>query len=177
MKPFSENIIFFDTEFSSLNPYKGEILSMGFVKYNGDELYLELAHEGEVDPWVAARVIPQLTEKKVSREDAVRKVREFTGGQKPYMLAYVNQFDAVYWYKLLGGVTDNPFHWIPIDFASMLFAAGIDPQGYNWRRRESFLPQLGIDHAWYREDHALDDARLLREVYLKIKNQESRIKN
>lgn len=167
MKPFSENIIFFDTEFSSLNPYQGEILSMGLVKYNGDELYCELAYEGEVDPWVAAHVIPQLTEVKISRADAVRKVREFTGNTRPYMLAYVNQFDALYWYKLLGGVKDNPFHWIPIDFASMLFAASIDPQGYNWRRRESFLPKLGIDHARYREDHALDDARLLREVYMK----------
>lgn len=28
MKPYSDNIIFIDTEFSSVNPYKGEILSI-----------------------------------------------------------------------------------------------------------------------------------------------------
>ncbi len=45
MKSFSENIIFFDTEFSSLNPYEGEILSIGLVKPNGEELYLELEYD------------------------------------------------------------------------------------------------------------------------------------
>lgn len=28
MKPFSENIIFMDTEFTNLNPYEGEIISL-----------------------------------------------------------------------------------------------------------------------------------------------------
>lgn len=35
-KLFSDNIIFLDTEFSSLDPYKGEMLSVGLVKVNGD---------------------------------------------------------------------------------------------------------------------------------------------
>src|SRR4030066_1628453 len=46
MKPFSDNIVFLDTEFSSLDPYKGEILSIGLVKMNGDGLYLELEYTG-----------------------------------------------------------------------------------------------------------------------------------
>ncbi len=168
MKPFSDNIIFVDTEFSSLDPYKGEILSIGLVKLDGEELYLELVYDGEVDEWVKKHVLPLLSLEKVSREEALKKVGAFAGSGKPYMLSYVNQFDAMYWYKLLGGVKGNPFHWIPIDFASMLFAEGIDPQAYNWRRKESFFPTLGIDHGKYRENHALDDARMLREVYFAL---------
>ena len=34
-KPYSKNIIFFDSEFSSLDPYKGEILSVGSEIING----------------------------------------------------------------------------------------------------------------------------------------------
>lgn len=37
-----KELIFFDTEFTSLDPYKGEILSIGMVKENGEELYIEL---------------------------------------------------------------------------------------------------------------------------------------
>lgn len=38
--------IFFDSEFISLDPYKGEIISLGVVKENSQELYLEL----KIDP-------------------------------------------------------------------------------------------------------------------------------
>jgi len=48
--PFSKNIIFLDTEFSSLDPYKGEMLSIGLAKLDGSELYLELEYEGHFDP-------------------------------------------------------------------------------------------------------------------------------
>jgi len=168
MKPFSDSIIFFDTEFTTLDPYKGEILSLGLVKLSGEELYLEVEYTGDVDPWVEKHVMPQLTEEKVSRSEAVRRVAEFVGSGRPYMLAYVNQFDALYWYKLVGSVREGPFHWIPIDFASMLFAMGIDPQLYNWHQKNSFLPGLGVDYTKYRRDHALDDARMLREVYIKL---------
>ena len=46
MKSFSDNIIFLDAEFSTLDPYEGEILSIGLVKLNGDNLYLELEYNG-----------------------------------------------------------------------------------------------------------------------------------
>lgn len=45
---FIKPLIFFDSEFSSLNPYEGEILSIGMVKENGDEFYLELRCERKV---------------------------------------------------------------------------------------------------------------------------------
>lgn len=167
MKAFSNNIIFLDTEFSSLNPYKGEILSIGLVKLNGGELYMELEYNGEIDEWVKENVTPFLMEEKVNREEAVRRIKKFVGDKKPYMLAYVNQFDAIYLYKLFK-IENNPFHWIPIDFASMLFAFRINPERYNWEDKDNFYQEIGINHNKYRKHHALDDAKLLRQVYLKF---------
>ena len=51
-KPYSKNIIFLDTEFSSLDSNKGEILSIGLVKLDGKELYLELEYDSPVSDWV-----------------------------------------------------------------------------------------------------------------------------
>lgn len=167
MKPFSDNIIFMDTEFSSLDPYKGEILSIGLVKLNGEELYLELEYNDEVDEWVAENIIPFLKSSKVSREEAVLKIKNFIGDKKPFMISYVNQFDAVYWYKLFG-VDNNPCFWIPIDFAAILFSAGIDPEGYYYGDKNNFFSRIGVDSSKYQQHNALDDAKLLREVYLKF---------
>jgi len=170
IKPFSKNIIFLDTEFSSLDPYKGEILSIGLVKLNGEELYIEVEYDGKVDEWVEKNIIPSLKEPKVSRKEAVQKVKEFIGNTEPYMVGYVNQFDAIYWYKLYksAGIKDDPFYWIPIDFASILFALGINPEKYNWENKDNFYKEIGVDHSKYKKHHALDDAKLLREVYLKF---------
>jgi len=173
MKSFSKNIIFLDTEFSSLDPYKGEILSIGLVKLNGEELYLELKYDGEIDPWVKKNIIPTLKDPKVSRETAKRRIREFIGKKKPYLVSYVNQFDAIYWYKLFG-VNNHPAHWLPIDFASILFGLGINPEAYYYGDKDNFYKEMGIDHTKYKEHHALDDAKLLREVYLKfVENKQS----
>ena len=148
MKPFSDNIIFIDTEFSTLDPYEGEILSIGLMKLDGQELYMELEYNGEVSEWVKNNIVPNLKEVKISRKEAVLKIKKFIGDTKPYMIGYVNQFDAIYWYKLFSP-EDNPCYWIPIDFASMLFISGIDPE------------KISLEDA-------LDDAKLLREVYLKF---------
>jgi len=174
MKLFSNNIIFLDTEFSSLDPYKGEILSIGLVKTNGEELYLELEYEGEVDEWVKVNIIPTLKEQKVKRGEAIKIIKDFIGDTKPYMVGYVNHFDSIYWHKLYksAGFKDNPFYWIPIDFASMLFALGINPeimsQNYYSEDKINFYKKIEVDITKYKQHHALDDAKLLREVYLKL---------
>ena len=171
MKPFSDNIIFWDTEFSSLDPYKGEILSIGMVKPDGSELYMELEHEGYVDPWVVENQLPYMTAPKISRQEAVKKMFAFIGDTKPYLVAYVNQFDTVYLYKLLNVQTstkDFPFNWMQMDIASMLFGAGIDPQKFNIKKPGNLAEQFGIDYSKYKEHNALDDAKLLREIYLKL---------
>ena len=170
MKPFSDNIIFFDTEFSSLDPNKGEILSIGLVKLNGEELYLELEYQGEIDDWVKKNILPILKESKISRKEAVKRIKEFVGDTKPYIVGYINQDDVIYWQKLYRsvGFKRNPFHLVAIDFASLLFMLGIDPESYYFGDENNFFKKIGIDHTKYKKHHALDDAKLLREVYLKL---------
>lgn len=169
IKPYSNNIIFFDTEFSDLNSRTGELLSIGLIKYSGEELYLELEHSGPVHPWVEEKVLPYLTQEKVSREVACQKINNFIGthpeDQKPYLVAYVNQFDAIFWYDLFGSPKDHPAYWIPIDFASILFGLGHSP---NSMGKHDFFKSLGINKEQYQEHNALTDARLLRDTYFKF---------
>lgn len=172
-KPFSENLIFFDTEFSCLDPYAGEILSIGMVKMSGDELYLEIEHKGEVSAWVKTKILPSLTEQKVGRDEAREKILAFAGSTRPFLISYVAEYDAPFLYKLLGvndahGNRDLPYHWIVLDFAPMLFVLGKDPTNFPSESKHALAKELGIDLAKYRPHHALDDAKLLREVYMKI---------
>jgi DNA polymerase III epsilon subunit-like protein len=171
MKLFSDNIIFWDSEFTDLDPYKGEILSLGFIKPTGEELYLELEHTGEVSGWVKEKLLPELTQPKISRQGALEKIIAFLGPNRPFLVAYVNQFDAIYLYKLLGTTSSTkeyPFHWIHVDFASILFAQGIDPERYNQKRPDSLFAEYQIDISKYNKHNALDDARMLRDLYIKM---------
>lgn len=165
MKPFSENIIFFDTEFTFLDPEKGELLSIGLVKNTGEELYLELEYSGDAHPWVKEKVLPYLTGHKVSKNEAIAQLKAFIGDSKPFLMAYVNQFDAIFWYKLFGDPKNHPAFWIPIDFASILFGHGLDPWSLN---REAFFKDLGIDKTKFQLHNALEDAKMLREIYKKF---------
>lgn len=162
---FSDKIIFFDTEFTSLDPVVGELMSIGMVKSTGEELYLELEYEHEPHPWVIEHVIPFLTNQKVSKSEARQRLIDFLGPDKPYLMAYVNQFDAIYWYKLFESAQEHPAFWIPLDFASVLFASGRDPGSMG---QTAFFEELGIDKSVYQEHNALSDAKLLRDVYLAL---------
>lgn len=170
-KPYSKNIVFLDTEFSHTNPYKGEVLSIGLVKLNGEELYLELKYDGPVSKWVEDNIIPTLKGKKVSRKEAVRRIKKFVGKKKPYAVSYVYPFDIVYFHKLFESekIEDTSFYWLPIDFASILFGMGINPEAYFPGDKEKFFKKIGVDTKKFKHTHnALDDAKLLREVYLKM---------
>lgn len=180
IKLFSDNLIFFDTEFSGLNPYTGEILSIGMVKMNGEELYLEIEYDGEVSEWVEKKLLSQLTAPKVSRKEAAKRILAFAGDTKPFLVSYVIEYDALFLYKLLGvndkkdnGNRDLPYHWIVLDFASILFALGRDPVSFPSQDKHALAKELGIDIWKYRLHHALDDAKLLREVYLKMMEDKS----
>lgn len=72
--PYSKNIVFFDTEFTSLDAVQGEILSLGMIKMNADELYLKLEYEGDVDEWPKENILPTLRGEKCSRAEAVRAI-------------------------------------------------------------------------------------------------------
>lgn len=164
LRIFSDNIVFFDTEFSDLDAETGELLSIGMVKMDGEELYLELEYEGEPSDWVKENVIPLLNSKKVSEEEARNRIGSFLGDTYPYLLSYVNQFDAIFWYKLFGART-HPAAKIPIDFASILFTLGFNPGSLS---NDDFLDDLGVDVSKYQKHNALDDTKLLKEVYMKF---------
>lgn len=170
MKAFSQNVIFVDTEFSDLDPYTGEILSVGLCKRSGQQLYVEVEHAGEVHPWVRTNILPTLDGNPVSREEAKRQITEFVGPDKPYMVAFVPQYDMVYMVKLFGRDA-LPFHWMAIDFASMLFGQGEDPTQLRSERRDALLRACGYHPDAYRSHHALDDARVLRDIWEAYINQ------
>lgn len=164
-KSSNKNMIFFDTEFTHLDPKIGELLSIGMVKEDSEELYLEIDYVGEVHPWVKKKVLPHLTGNKIGKKEAREKITEFVGEGKPYLMAYVNQFDAIYWYDLFKDPKEHPAFWIPLDFASILFAHGYDPESM---RKDSFFEMLNIDRAHVTQHNALHDARLLAETYKKF---------
>jgi len=168
--PYSKNIIFVDTEFSTGKPNKGELLSIGMVKLNGEELYVELKYEGKLDPWVIDNVVPFLTEKKISKANAIRKIKKFVGKDRPYAVLYIYLSDITYLHNLFDSksIDGLPFNWIPIDFATILFSLGFDPNSYHPRHNENLLKKIGIDVGKYNIHNALDDAKLLREVYMKM---------
>jgi DNA polymerase III epsilon subunit-like protein len=170
LEPFEkQNIIFIDTEFSDLNPYKGEILSIGIVKLSGEELYLELGYDGESSDWVTKHILPTLNDPKISREDADIKIREFIGDSLPFAVGFVDNYDVIYLTKIFGH-GKLPFKWVTIDFASILFAIGVNPVKFQLDSSgaRSFYKKQGIDMKNYRQHHALDDAKLLRDVWMKV---------
>jgi DNA polymerase III epsilon subunit-like protein len=157
--PYSDNIVFVDTEFSGLDFYLGELISTAVVKLSGEELYLELEYSGPVNEFVKREVLPKLIGPAVAPSEAVAQIKAFLGGAKPYMLSHAGHYDALYVYKLFG-IKEQPFNWVPLEFASMLFSHGISPE-------QDLFEFFGIDKRRFRNDHALDDARFLREVYLR----------
>lgn len=151
-RPFSANVTFLDTEFSSLNPYK--IWSWNMT----DRLVIR-----------SKKILFLLLQagKKVSRGEAVKQITNFIGTTEPYAVSYVNQFDTLYAYKLFG--TDkHPFFWLPINFASILFGMGIDPEFCYPLDKNNFFGKIGVDASNYQIHNALDDAKLLREAYVKM---------
>jgi len=168
-KPHSNNIIFFDTEFSSNDHVNAELLSLGMVKYSGEELYIEFKFKSKVSDWVKENVLPHLNDEKVSRNVAINKIKKFVRNDKPYLTAFVYPFDYLLMDKLFGwDELQKLFHWPPIDFASILFGNNIDPETYYTKDKNIFFKRIGIDASKYSLHNALDDAKLLRDVYLRM---------
>lgn len=143
LNPYSDNVVFVDTEFSGLEFYLGELISIGLVKLSGEDLYLELDYSGPVNAFVQREVLPKLSGPKVPASEAVARINEFVGGGKPYMVSDGGHYDVLYVYKLFG-IAGQPFNWVPLDFMSMLFSHGIRP------RIDEFAASLGIDRSRFR---------------------------
>jgi len=165
MQPLSNNIVFTDLEFTDLSG-AGEVLSIGLIKLTGEELYLEIETDAEPSDWVKQNVLKHMTGEKTTKEEARKQIRTFLGKEKPYLTAWVPHYDMVLTSQLFQGAFNTPFNWFPLDFASILFADGIDPEDYREENNRKFLKDLGIDASKYSTHHALDDAKLLREAWI-----------
>ena len=160
--PFFMEIIFMDGEFTDLSPERTELMSIGLVKEDGEELYLEIDYETEPSDWVKKYVIPHMNGKKVSKQVAKEKIKNFIGDNKPLMMAYVNMFDWMGICDLFGiSVNTLPFFWKPLDFATILYMKGFDIT----KPIEAMAEEAGIDTSKYNKHNALDDAKLLKEFY------------
>jgi hypothetical protein len=173
MQPFSDQIIFVDTEFSNFDPSAGELLSVGMIKLNGEEFYIETEYSGQMSGFVKSEVLPYLIGPKVSLEEAKKAILEFVGHNKPFMVGSTLFYDVVYLQKLFGfeKMENNPFNVKAIDFASILFGLGIDPEKDHQGKKSEFYQKFGIDKSKYKKHHALEDAKFLRDFYLKFLEQ------
>jgi len=83
---------FLDTEYDG---WGGKLLSLALVSEHGEELYLTLAWEGPLEPWVERNVVPYLDmvpepliSPRLSRADAARTVAHFLAGDgEPLIVA------------------------------------------------------------------------------------------
>ncbi len=170
-KPFSDNVIFYDTEFSSKNPYIGEIISIGAVTMGGREFYCEVAYDGEYSEWVTENLLHTLTAPKLSRIEAAQELSKFIGEERPYMVFHGNGRDVVYSEKLFGQ-EDIKFHPICINFASILFGLGYDPSIFRNNDFTELASMLGVPTDRGHTHNALDDAKFLRAVYCALKDKD-----
>lgn len=178
---YNKNIIFMDGEFTELSPNGTTFVSIALVKLNGDEYYAinSSYNAKKCINWVKKNVLIPLYTQTVHGDprnyfDALNfhktygkpekqiaeEIKQFVGDEKPYLVADVNQFD---WMGICGlfGVFNIPFHYIPIDFASILWSKGIDPD----INREFLAKEQGIDIANFKKHNALDDTRVLKALY------------
>lgn len=103
--------IWFDTEFIE-DGRTIDLLSIGMVREDGDELYFENA---EVDrtrasPWVKENVIPHLTGLRYSRWYIANEITRFAG-EKPEFWAYYADYDWVVLCQVFGTMMDLPKGW------------------------------------------------------------------
>ncbi len=168
LRPYDNRILFFDAEFSSLRFEESALLSFGAVTMDGATYYCEIAYDGPVSDFVRDNVLPSLTGPKITlaqaRTEIAAFIRAHYGDAVPFLMTYVYKYDAFHWYKLFGH-DDDLSHRIILDFASMLFACGIDPEAHSASRRDDFLRALGVDPASFAKHDALADAQALRAAY------------
>lgn len=181
---YSENVIFMDGEFTELSENGTQFISIALVKPNGDSYFAINADydSGNCTEWVKENILRPLYIETVhgdarneltaldfhkvfgkSKSQIAKEIKSFVGDSKPYLVADVNQFD---WMGICGifGIWNVPFFYIPIDFASILWGKGIDPDV----NREEFAKEQGIDVSNFKKHNALDDAKMLKALYMNI---------
>ena len=81
-----KEIIFADGEFPELKSNGTDFLSLALVKSSGEELYLEIKSDQEVNDWTKENVVPFLNGDPISKDEAKERIIDFVGPNKPYFL-------------------------------------------------------------------------------------------
>lgn len=139
--------VYLDTEFTTLNRYRAQLISLALVVPDGPELYVELT-----DAWAPAECSPFVIETILPLLDHARHGRK-TGQARSELQAFLQALGEV------EIITDAPDH----DWPLLRWLAGPEGLPDNVRPEPG---QLTIDlNAGYADaeppHHALQDARLL----------------
>ena len=163
--------IFFDTEFTGLHQHT-TLISFGAINESGEEsFYHELNDydKSQVDAWQQENIFPNLLphQKPVPREklkfDLEDWLKDF--GEEIIIWGDCLAYDWVLFCELWGGALNVPswINYIPRDLCTLFEIHGIDPDV----DRRKF-----VGHFESRRQHnALFDAVIIRQCYLKIKQE------
>ena len=103
--------IFFDTEFIE-DGKTIDLISIGLVRADGAELYLESAEcdLSKASAWVVENVFPSLGGVTTCRAEMARQIRLFCGDE-PEFWAYYADYDWIALCQLFGRMIDLPSGW------------------------------------------------------------------
>lgn len=155
--------IFFDTEFIE-DGKTIDLLSIGLVRDDGAELYLENGQclVNRASPWVRENVLPHM--KFMSGDESALRTRSAIAseildfaGRDPEFWAYYADYDWVVLCQLYGPMIDLPKGW-PMWCRDLRQYA--DFLGVTTQKLKEACPQEGVEH------HALADALWVRDATL-----------
>lgn len=144
--------VWFDTEFIE-NGRTIDLISIGMVREDGAELYLESADVEwrNASQWVLDNVHPHLTGEQYPRKEIAARILSFVQGWDPKWWAYYADYDWVVLCQLYGRMIDLPKGW-------PMFCRDL-------RQELDGIPREDVPQQRLNEHHALWDARWVRSTH------------
>jgi len=178
----SPKIVFIDTEFTGEHVYT-TLVSLGVVTLPGEEFYITLNDydPDQVTDWLKENVLADIDKSQsVTSENAYRQLHEFLSdyadGQPLYVIScgllqdyllmmelYKFSQPGRKYFHALYCLPDYLNHYAGIDLNTLFRTCGIDPSIDRAEFSGITLP--------LRRHNALDDAKVVRECFLKLQNE------
>lgn len=173
-----DKIVFIDTEFTGVHAFT-TLISVGLVTLEGDSLYITLNDydQDQVTDWIRENVLSLIDKSKsVSRREACCQISEFlekySQDENISLISAGKLVDITLFFQLwhslhperkyfhLDYLPDYLNHGAHFDLNTLFYIAGVDPD----INREEFVGR-GL---YARKHHALEDAKVVRECFLKL---------
>lgn len=170
-------IIFIDNEFTGTHALT-TLISVGLVTLEGESLYVTLNDfdKDQISEWVRTNVLSMINEREsVSSLEACKKIQVFldkySEGEKISLVSAGKMTDIILffqlWHKLYPTIKYFSMDLLPeylnhgshFDLNTLFFVSGIDPD----IDRTKFVGRNDV-----KRHHALDDAIIVRECFLKL---------